>query len=766
MSKFGKSQSVKRLEDVRLLNGRGRFVDDIAPPDALHAVFFRSPFAHAGIARLDLSAARAMPGVAAVLSAADLAAAGMRLGLGFERVRNRDGSRGAAPERPALAQGRVRFVGEPVAVVLAGTLAAAKDAAEAIVAEFAELPAKTDLAPGGPLLHPEAPENVAYDWALGDEAATEAALAASAHRVALRVEHNRIIVNAMEPRAAFAEWDGGRLHLCLSGQGVWVPKAELAAMLGLSPEAVRVTTPDVGGGFGMKAFGYPEYPVLAQAARMLGRPVRWIAERTESMLTDNAGRDLVSEAEIGLDAGLGITAYRVKILSNLGAYNARFGQFIQSDVSARVLTGVYDIATVFVNTRGIYTNTTQTDAYRGAGRPEAITTLERLIDTAARQIGVDPWELRGRNYIRTFPYRTASGELYDVGDFPRVVGRARAEADVAGFPARRAAAAARGRLRGLGSCVYIESILGDAEEGAGIEFHEGGTVSLLVGTQSNGQGHETVYAQFLADRTGIPLGAIRVVQGDSDRIARGGGTGGSRSVTVQCSATLAAVEAMTRAFTPFVAAELDLPEAALVFEDGAFRAPGSNRVLTLVEAAARARAQGRDELLRHHQRMRLPGRSYPNGAHLAEVEIDPETGALSLERYTVTDDFGTLMHPMLAEGQVHGGVAQGLGQAVLERAVHDPEGQILTASFMDYAMPRAADLPMLRFTTEPVPSTANVLGMKGCGEAGTVGALAAVSNAVLDALWPAGVREVQMPFTPLRIWQWLEEARSGSETAR
>jgi carbon-monoxide dehydrogenase large subunit len=507
----------------------------------------------------------------------------------------------------------------------------------------------------------------------------------------------------------------------------------------------------------MKAMAYPEYVVIAHAARVLGRPVRWMSDRTEAMLTDNAGRDLVSTAELAFDADHRITAYRVAIRANLGAYNSQFGQPIQSEVSAKVLTGVYDIPLAFVQAQGVYTNTTQVDAYRGAGRPEAIFTLERAMDEAARALGVDPFALRAQNVIRRFPYRTVSGEEYDCGDFAGLLDRLRVEGDVAGLPARRDAAAARGRLRGIGLCSYIEAILGDPTEGARVEFNADGTVSLFVGTQSNGQGHETVYARFLAQQTGIPEDRIRVVQGDSDAIAQGGGTGGSRSVTVQTNATLAAVETMVTAFAPFVAGVMG---AAPTFDDGAFRAAGTNRTLTLCEAADAARAAGRTDLLRHEARARLPGRSYPNGAHLAEVEVDPATGKVDLVSYVAVDDLGNLVNPQLAEGQVHGGVAQGAGQALLERVGHDPDtGQLLTASFMDYALPRAGDLPMIRFVSQPVPSARNPLGMKGCGEAGTVGALAAVANAVRDALAQAGVGQVDMPFTPLRVWTWLQEVR-------
>ena len=765
MDKFGRSQPVKRVEDLRFLTGQGRYVDDIVPAGALVAHVLRSPVAHGEIAVLDVSDARAAPGVHLVLTAGDLAAAGITEGMSATVVKNRDGTQGAAPRRPLLAEGRVRFVGEPVAIVFAETLAQARDAAEAIVLDIDELPVKLDLAPGGEALHAEAPDNRAFDWGLGDQAAVAAALSAAAHVVRLRVEDNRVIVNAMEPRGCFAEWDGQRLHLSVNGQGVWGPKGQLAKILSLDPADVRVTNPDVGGGFGMKAMTYPEYFLCAHAAMVLGRPIRWMSDRTEAMLSDNAGRDLWHEVALAFDNNLKITAYQVETKCNLGAYNSQFGQPIQTQLFSRVLMGVYDVQTTWLQVEGYYTNTTQVDAYRGAGRPEAIYVLERAMDMAARQLGVDGWELRRRNFIPAdrFPYKTATDETYDVGDFHRVLDHAAALSDRAGFAARQAASAARGRLRGMGLCYYIESILGDPSEGAKVEFNADGTVTIYVGTQSNGQGHETVYARFLADQTGIPMGLITVVQGDSDRIAQGGGTGGSRSVTVQSNATLATVERMIAAFAPYLAGKMGVAPEDVMFDDERFRAPGSNLTPTLLEAAAMARADGREDLLSHEARATLPARSFPNGAHVAEVEVDPETGQVTLERYTVVDDFGNLINPMLAEGQVHGGVAQGVGQALIEHVVHDADGQLLTATFMDYAMPRADTLPMIAFATESVPSTANPMGMKGCGEAGTVGAMAATANAVLDALWSRGVRQADMPFTPHRVWGMLRDAVAAAE---
>lgn len=765
MEKFGKSQPVKRVEDVRFLTGEGRYVDDIAPEGALHAFFLRSPVAHGHITGIDTGDAASAEGVHAVLTCADLEAAGVKVAMPGTVVENRDGTKAAKPERPVLARDKVRYVGEPVAIIVADTYDQARDAAELIELDIDELPAKIDLRTGGETLHEEAPDNRAFDWGLGDEEATQAAFDAAARSVSLEIADNRIIVNSLEPRGCYAEWTDGKLHVANNGQGVWVHKDNLVKAFGLEGDDVRVTNPDVGGGFGMKAMAYPEYFSVAQAARLTGRPVRWMSDRTEAMLSDNGGRDLVSLAELAFDENNRMTAYRVRSRCNLGAYNSQFGQAIQTNLFSRVLMGVYDVQTTWLQVEGYYTNTVQVDAYRGAGRPEAIYVLERLMDRAARELGVDPWELRRINFIAPdkFPYKSATGETYDVGEFARVLDRAAEKADRDGFAARRAADEERGLLRGQGLCYYIESILGDPSEGAQVVFNEDDTATILVGTQSNGQGHETVYAQFLSDQTGIPAHRITVVQGDSDLIAQGGGTGGSRSVTVQNNATLATVAKMTAAFTAFLAEELDLPEDAIRFDDERFRAEGSNVSPTMLEVARMAREKGRDDLLRHHERAKLEARSYPNGAHVAEVVVDPATGVVTVDSYTVVDDFGNLINPMLAEGQVHGGVAQGIGQALQEHVVYDEDGQLLTASFMDYAMPRAIDLPGISFTSEPVPSTANIMGMKGCGEAGTVGALAAVSNAVQDALWERGVRQADMPFTPHKVWELLNGGAIAAE---
>ena len=757
MEKFGKSQSVSRTEDHRFLTGKGQYVDDIAPDGALFAFVFRSPVAHGDITELDVADARASAGVKAVITAEDLRAAGIVAGMDAAVLENQDGTKAAAPRRPLLAEDRVRFLGEAVAVVIAETLAQASDAAELIGFDYQELDTHLALQEGGPLIHEEAPLNRAFDWCAGDQLATSKAFDKAAHHIRLSIADNRIIACSLEPRGCFAEWKDGRLHLCVNGQGVWGTKSRLAKILNLPDAEIRVTNPDVGGGFGMKAMDYPETFICAHAARQLGRPVRWMSERSEAMVSDNSGRDLVSIGELAFDIDHKIIGYRVSTLCNLGAYNSQYAQPIQTELFAKVLTGPYDIPTAFLSVKGIYTNTTQVDAFRGAGRPEAIYVLERVMDRAARALKIDGWELRRKNFIApdAFPYQTVTGALYDVGDFSNVLTSAEQAADRRGFSVRKSNSQAKGRLRGLGLCYYIESILGDPSETAKVLFQSDGTVEILVGTQSNGQGHETAFAQFLADQTGIPAHLIKVIQGDSDRIAKGGGTGGSRSATAQNNATLAAVTTMIEAFSNYLADKSGVEPHEITFDDEQFRVAGSNLTPTMLELAKMARMDGHDDLLSHQATAKLNAQSFPNGAHVAEVEVDPDTGQVELISYVVVDDFGHMLNPMLVEGQVHGGVTQGVGQALCEHVVYDADGQLLTGSLMDYALPRARDVPFFQFKTQPLPSTANVLGIKGCGEAGTVGALAAVANAVQDALWDQGVTQADMPFTPLRVWTLL-----------
>ncbi|MEO0428967.1 MAG: xanthine dehydrogenase family protein molybdopterin-binding subunit [Pseudomonadota bacterium] len=761
---FATAQPVRRKEDDRFVTGKGNYIEDMSRPGELRAFILRSPMGHATITGMDVSAASAAPGVHLILTGADLDGT-IDNDMDGGQVKNRDGSMSARPRRPILASGRVRYVGEPVACVVAESLAQAKDAAEMIEVDYDPLDAvvETGLAtePGQPLVHDEVAQNLCYDWGIGDAAATEVALAGAARVIELELVNNRVVANPIETRGALAEWDGERLTVHYNGQGVWDMKGEIARRLKIDEEKVRATTPDVGGGFGMKAFNYPEHFCIAEASRRLGRPVKWIGERTESILADVMGRDHVTRMWAGFDAGHRIVAMKVECTSNLGAYLSAFGAYIASELASRILTGVYDLQTAWFNVRGVFTNTTPVDAYRGAGRPEAAYALERLMDKCARELGVDPLELRRRNFIKPeqFPYDTIVGETYDVGNFNRVLTAAIEKADWNGFAARKAASEAAGKYRGRGLCYYIESILGAQDEDAEIVFAEDGEVELLVGTQSNGQGHETVFAQFLHERSGIPFEKIRLVQGDSDRIATGGGTGGSRSVTMQGTAVNGAADDLIEKMKPLAEEELEVAAGDLEWQDGAWRVAGTDKSVDLMTLAGKARREGRTEFLRQRTRTEVPGRSFPNGCHIAEVEVDMETGVTKVVDYCVVDDFGRLMNPMLAEGQVHGGVAQGIGQAITEHVVYDSDGQLLSATFMDYAMPRAEDVPNVPFFHEGTPSTANDIGMKGCGEAGTVGALAAVTNAVLDALWDEGVKQVDMPMTPLRVWSWLEQAR-------
>ena len=765
MEKFGKSQSVLRTEDNRFLTGKGRYIDDATPPGSLFAYFLRAQVAHAEIRSLCVDNAKKATGVKAIFTAEDLKNNNVKNDLIGVTVKNRDGTDGACPKRPLLATDRVRFVGEPIVLIIADSTDNAKDAAELVDIDYDDLPVSLDLAIGKNTIHPEAPGNVAFEWELGDKLKTDAVFKNADKVVSMEVANNRIIVNSMEPRGCYAQWENNKLHLSVSGQGVWTHKRFLSEILGLKGDQIRVTNPDVGGGFGMKAMGYPEEFLVSFASVQLEKPIRWMSERTEAMLSDNAGRDLKHFAELAFDKANKIIAYRVNTFCNLGAYNSRFGQNIQTALFSKVLMGVYDVQTTYLNVVGIYTNTTQVDAYRGAGRPEAIYLLERMMDRAARELQIDPLELRRNNFIKkgNFPYRSSTGEVIDVGDFDRVLSAAEVSADIKGFKRRKKETEATGKLRGLGLCYYIESILGDPSEEAKVVFQEDGEVKILVGTQSNGQGHETVFAQFLSDQTGIPTEKITVIQGDSDLIPNGGGTGGSRSVTVQNNATLATVEKVIQSFSQYLAEKLGFDVKNIEFDDISFRINGSNYSPNMLEVAKMAHEEERLDLLTHSARATLDARSFPNGAHFAEIEIDPETGFVQVVRYSVVDDFGNLINPMLAEGQVHGGVAQGIGQALYEHVVFDQEGQLLTASFMDYGMPRAQDLPYYKFETECVPSTANIMGMKGCGEAGTVGALAAVANAVQDALWEIGIQQVDMPFTSEKIWSMINSGNLAAE---
>ncbi len=756
--KFGIGQPAPRVEDPRLLRGAGSFLDDAPPEDGeVAALFLRSPMAHAVLRSIDAEAARGMPGVAAVILGSDLDGAGVN-DTSAVALTCADGKPMPRPRRPLIASRRVRYVGEPVALVLADTLHQARDAAEAVEVDYDELPAAPHTAHAGDGLdlHPEAPGNVAFDWEAGDAEATDAELARCAHRVEVELVNNRVAAVPLEPRGAIARWDAENqtLHLAVGSQGVWRVRDEICLRLGLDAERVWVTTGDVGGGFGAKTMPYPEYTAVAYAARSLGRGVRWVADRSESFLSDAQGRDHAVRAVAGFDGGLRLRALKVDSLVALGAYLSQHGAVIPSKLLANVLPGAYDFGCMHYRARGVYTSTTPVDAYRGAGRPEANYIVERVMDLAARELGVDKFEIRRRSLVRAFPYRNAAGATYDSGDYQRLLARAEREAE--GFANRRAESESKGCLRGLGLACYVESILGSPEERAALVPLEDGGWELRVGTQSTGQGHATSYLQLLLQRTGIPPERVQVAQGDSRAIPFGGGTGGSRSLTVQGAAIEEASQRLVERLMEEAEDALEVDRLDIEHESGVYRAAGSDRTVTGLELEERIRGRGDIDSLRVDATALLERRSFPSGCHLCEVEIDRATGAARIDRYLAVDDFGTLVNPMLVEGQVFGGVAQGLGQAMMEHACFDGDGQPMAGSFMDYAMPRAADMPIMRFASEPTPTDANPLGVKGCGEAGTVGALPAVVNAVADALWEAGVRDVQPPMTPCRIWSLLQ----------
>ncbi len=772
--KFGVGQPVARSEDPRLLTGRGRFVDDLELPRQAAAHVLRSGHGHGLIRRLEVDAARAHPGVLAVYTGADLEAAGYGPLPCALTLESHDGRPLVVPPRPALALERVRHLGEPLALVVAETIAAARDATERIALEIEPLPAVTDVeaaaAPGAPLLWEQAPGNVCLDWRGGDAEAAERAFAAAAHVTRLKLVSNRVVVAALEPRAAIADYDAasGRLTLHVGSQGVFGLRQTLAQkILKIPPEQLRVRTYDVGGSFGMKAPPYPEYVALLHAARELGRPVKWRDERSESFVSDQHGRDSVVVAELALDEDGKFLAVRVTGLGNMGAYLASVGPLMQSVNILKNLPGVYRTPVASVAMRCVFTNTTPVGPYRGAGRPEGNYFMERLVDAAARETGRDPVELRRRNLVppSAMPYRAASGLVYDSGDFPALLDQSLGRADWDGFPERRAAARARGKLRGIGLACYLEVTAPPSREMGGIRFEADGSVTIITGTLDYGQGHASTFAQVLVDKLGLPFERIRLLQGDSDELLGGGGTGGSRSTMSSGSAIVAAAEQVIEQGRALAGHVLEAAVADIAFEAGVFRIVGTDRAISLTDLAERVRAApglpaGLPELSAALV-IDAPPSAFPNGCHVCEVEITPEDGTVAVLAYTVVDDFGVLVNPMLVEGQVHGGVVQGIGQALMERTVYDGDGQLLSGSFMDYALPRAEHVPPLSFASHPVPATTNPLGVKGCGEAGVTGALPAVMNAVIDALGAQGIHHLDMPATPERVWAALNRRDAG-----
>ncbi|HZS83001.1 MAG TPA: xanthine dehydrogenase family protein molybdopterin-binding subunit [Stellaceae bacterium] len=776
MGQFGMGQPVRRLEDQRLVTGHGRYTDDITLPRQAYAVILRSPHAHARIRGIDREAAAAAPGVLAIYTAADLERDHIGTIPLLTPLPNRDGSPCKTPPFPVLARDRVRHVGDSVAVVIAETLAKARDAAEQVVVDYEPLPAVTDTAaaiePGRPLVWEEAPGNLHLDWEIGDKAATDAAFARARHVVKLRLGNNRLVANSMEPRGAIGQWDPGeeRFTLYSSTQGSHFVRQTAAGVLGVPENRVRVVTPDVGGGFGMKLFLYREHILVLYAARKLGRPVKWTGERSDAFLTDMQGRDNVTEAELALDGNGRFLAIRCATIAAMGAYLSNFSTFIPTLAGTQMLTGLYDFGAAHVGVKCVFTHTVPVDAYRGAGRPEAAFVVERLVDTAARRLGIPADELRRRNFVKReqMPYATALGLTYDSGDFVRNMEDALRIADHAGFAQRKAAARAAGKLRGFGLSTYVEQCGTGGDEMAELRFDPSGNVTLLIGTQSSGQGHHTAYAQFVADGLGIPPESIRFQQGDTDAVAFGRGTGGSRSLPVGGNAVRNAVDKVIAKAKKIAAHKLEAAEADLEFVDGRFRIAGTDRSVAFTTIVKESFEPGNlppgmETGLDATARYMHKAATFPNGCHACEVEVDPETGIVRILRFVVVDDFGTVVNPLLLAGQIHGGIGQGVGQALLEGCVYDPDsGQLVTGSLMDYCMPRADNLPPIEFSYNVVPCTTNPLGVKGAGEAGAIGAPPAVINAIVDALAEYGIEHIEMPATPERVWSAIQRARPAA----
>ena len=773
-TKFGLAQPVRRVEDPRLLQGAGRYTDDIVLPGMLFGIVLRSPHAAAAITRLDTNAAATLPGIAGIYTAADLKADGVGSLPCAALVENHDGTPQAAPPHPVLADGAVRHVGDPVAFVVADTIQHARDAAELIEVDYDILPSVTGLATamdkGNTLVWPDVKHNLAFDWEIGDKAATEAEFAKAAHVTKLTIVNNRIVVNSIEARAALADFDSttGRWTLYVNTQGGWLIKNLIGPVFGTDPEKFRVITPDVGGGFGMKLFLYAEHVLTSFAARKLGRPVKWAADRTESFLCDTQGRDNLTLGEIAIDADGKFLALRTRNIANMGAYLSTFAPYIPTYAGTSVLASVYGFKAIYAHVLGVFTNTVPVDAYRGAGRPESNYLVERLVDAAARELKIDKVELRRRNMVppSAMPHATPVGKIYDSGDFRIVLDAAATRMDYAGFPARRAAAAAQGKRRGLGLAYYLEATGGDPTERAEIRFADDGFVDVYVGTQSTGQGHETAYVQLTAHNLGIDGDRIRIRQGDTDTIPVGGGTGGARSLYSEGQAILLTSESVIKKGKQAASEELEAAVADIVFADGRFSIAGTDRGIDIIALAATQRkktASGEPAtILDAAEIAAIDAHTFPNGCHMAEVEIDPETGVVELVRYSVSDDFGKTVNPMIVRGQVAGGVAQGYGQAVLEHTVYDPSsGQLLSGSLMDYALPRANEFPDIEVELLEIPCISNPLGVKGAGEAGAVGSPPAVINAILDALNPDGVTHIDMPATPERIWRAIAMAKAA-----
>ena len=788
MSATGIGATVRRKEDQRFITGKGHYTADVNRPGQTHACFVRSPHAHARIKGIDAAAASKMPGVVAVLTGADLAADKLGNLICGWMIHSKDGSAMKMAPHPALAQTKACHVGDPVAVVIAETLAQAKDAAEKVKVDYEVLPAVADPAQaqsaGVAQIHEVAPENTIYQWQLGDKGKTDAAFQSAAHVTKLDIVNNRLVPNAIEPRAAIGEYDSGTGHFTLwnTTQNPHVARLVIAAFIGMAPEhKLRVIAPDVGGGFGSKIFIYPEEVVALWASKRVGRPVKWVAERVESFLSDAHGRDHVTHAEMAFDREGKVVGLRAKTIANLGAYMSTFSSSVPTYLYATLLSGQYNIPNIHCEVDAVYTNTVPVDAYRGAGRPEATFVVERLVEVAARELSIDPAELRKRNFIHQFPHQTPVILAYDAGDYNASLRKALELADYKGFAKRKRESARDGKLRGIGLSAYIEACgiapsqaVGSLGAGVGlwesaeVRVNPTGSVEVLTGSHSHGQGHETTFAQLVSERLGIAIDNVSIVHGDTDIVQFGMGTYGSRSGAVGMSAIVKALDKVEAKAKKVASHLLEAAEGDIVFKDGKFTVAGTDRSVPWGDVALNAytahkfSGQELEPGLKETSFYDPTNFTFPAGCHVCEVEIDPDTGETEIVNWTAVDDFGVLVNPMIVEGQVHGGITQGVGQALLEHAIYDKDGQLVTGSFMDYCMPRAHDVPSFKVDVTVTKCPSNPLGIKGCGEAGAIAAPAAVINAITDAI---GSEQIAMPATPQAVWTAIQRGNATRKAA-
>ena len=782
----GIGAAVRRKEDFRFITGKGQYTDDISRPGETRAAFVRSPHAHAKIKRIDVKAASAMPGVLAVLTGAELAADKIGNLICGWMIHSKDGSPMKMAPHPALAATKVCYVGDPVAVVVAETLAQAKDAAEKVAVDYERLPAVTDLATAqrAPQIHEIAPNNTIYQWHLGDAKAVDAAFKAAKHVTRLDIVNNRLVPNAMEPRVAIGEYDRGSDSFTLwnTSQNPHVARLVIAAFIGMAPEhKLRVVAPDVGGGFGSKIFIYNEEVVCLWASKKVGRPVKWTCDRSEAFLSDAHGRDHVTHAEMAFGADGKIAALRARTIANLGGYMSTFSSSVPTYLYATLLSGQYDIPAIYCEVDAVYTNTVPVDAYRGAGRPEATFVVERLVEVGAREIGVDPAELRRKNFIKSFPHQTPVIMTYDAGDYHASLKKAMEVADVKGFGKRKREAARHGKLRGIGYSTYIEACgiapsqaVGSLGAGVGlwesaeVRVNPTGSVEVLTGSHAHGQGHETTFAQLVSERLGIPIDNVSIVHGDTDKVQFGMGTYGSRSGAVGMSAIVKALDKVEAKAKKVAAFMMEAAETDIEFKDGKFTVAGTDKSAAWGDVALNAYIAHKftgaqlEPGLKEGAFYDPTNFTFPAGCHICEVEIDTETGNTEIAAWTAVDDFGVIINPMIVEGQVHGGVAQGIGQALLEGAIYDKDGQLVSGSFMDYSMPRAETMPSLKVETTMTRCPSNPLGIKGCGEAGAIAAPAAVINAITDAI---GTEDLAMPATAQAVWAAIRKANKMQRAA-